>query len=189
MRVYQSRVEMLSEVARGGKCCEVGVFAGDFAKAILCECRPASLVLIDTFTETMFSCDEHGGNPRTISGSDALLAAVGMRASNPAVEVIKSLSSEGIPRLDDDMDFIYIDADHSFEGCAADLESAWGKVKPGGLLGGHDYSLNEERAVDTSHYAGFGVKAAVDGFCLSRGVELHAIAMDGYTSFLIRKPA
>jgi hypothetical protein len=34
----------------------------------------------------------------------------------------------------------FIDGDHSYEGCKRDIAAWWGKIKPGGLLAGHDYS-------------------------------------------------
>jgi len=37
------------------------------------------------------------------------------------------------------LDWIYIDGDHSFEGCYSDLEYALKVVKPGGLIIGDDY--------------------------------------------------
>mgnify|MGYP001175757008 FL=1 len=37
------------------------------------------------------------------------------------------------------LDWIYVDGDHSFEGCYSDLENALKVVKPGGLIIGDDY--------------------------------------------------
>lgn len=37
------------------------------------------------------------------------------------------------------IDFLYVDADHSYEGCLSDLESWWPHVKIGGLIAGDDY--------------------------------------------------
>jgi hypothetical protein len=37
------------------------------------------------------------------------------------------------------LDFVYIDADHSYLGCLRDLELWWPKIRPGGMLAGHDY--------------------------------------------------
>jgi hypothetical protein len=40
---------------------------------------------------------------------------------------------------DASLDFVFIDADHSYAGVAADIDAWRCKVKPGGLLCGHDY--------------------------------------------------
>ena len=65
---FENRLEMLYEIPEGGECCEVGVFAGDFSKQIAGICDPSRLVLVDSFAAWSFSCDENGGNPRTLSG-------------------------------------------------------------------------------------------------------------------------
>lgn len=41
---------------------------------------------------------------------------------------------------DESLDFIFIDADHSYEGALADIQAWSPKVKFGGLIAGHDYS-------------------------------------------------
>lgn len=55
------------------------------------------------------------------------------------------------------LDWVYIDANHSFEAVTEDLQTWWPKVRTGGLFGGHDYRTELEwpqhcdvkRAVDT----------------------------------------
>ncbi len=63
-------------------------------------------------------------------------------------------------------DFVFIDADHSYEGCKADIEAWVPKLKPDGLLCGHDY--------ENPDCPQFGVKRAVDEFAARHGytVEL-----------------
>lgn len=39
------------------------------------------------------------------------------------------------------VDFLWIDGDHSYKGCKADFENYSSFVKPGGLIGIHDYNL------------------------------------------------
>lgn len=46
------------------------------------------------------------------------------------------------------LDFVFIDADHTEEGCRADILAWTPKVRPGGLISGHDYNWpSVERAV------------------------------------------
>jgi hypothetical protein len=65
---------------------------------------------------------------------------------------------------DDLFDFVFIDADHSYEGCKADIESWALKIRPGGLLGGHDYNNTD--------FPEFGVTRAVDEFAARHGLEI-----------------
>ena len=46
-------------------------------------------------------------------------------------------AAEYVP--DGSLDFVFIDADHSYEAVAADIDAWRSKVKPGGILSGHDY--------------------------------------------------
>jgi hypothetical protein len=40
---------------------------------------------------------------------------------------------------DQSLDFVYIDADHSYESCLADIDAWHPKIRVGGILSGHDY--------------------------------------------------
>lgn len=55
---------------------------------------------------------------------------------------------------DESVDFVFIDADHSYEGCLRDITAWFPKVKQGGVIAGHDYYNN----------ASCGVKQAVDEY-------------------------
>lgn len=44
---------------------------------------------------------------------------------------------------DGSLDFVYIDAGHSFEEVKADYEAWFPKVRKGGIVSGHDYGLND----------------------------------------------
>jgi hypothetical protein len=63
---------------------------------------------------------------------------------------------------DGSLDFVFIDGDHSYEGVRADIAAWRGKVKPGGLLGGHDYASPKFP----------GVADAVDEFAILEGLKL-----------------
>ncbi len=44
--------------------------------------------------------------------------------------------------LDEELDFIFVDGDHSYEATLADITNYWPKVKKGGIFAGHDINLN-----------------------------------------------
>jgi hypothetical protein len=65
---------------------------------------------------------------------------------------------------DESLDFIFIDADHGYETVMKDI-LAWGpKVRPGGLISGHDY--------DPNHQDTYGVVQAVDEYFGKDGFSL-----------------
>jgi len=70
------------------------------------------------------------------------------------VIILAMPSHEAAPNVkDESLDFIFIDADHSYEHCKQDIELWSPKVRPGGMISGHDYQdlfPGVIRAVDES---------------------------------------
>ena len=55
-------------------------------------------------------------------------------------DIIVNFSVEASRQFNDGyFDFVYIDADHSYNGVTADLKAWYPKVREGGILAGHDY--------------------------------------------------
>lgn len=69
-----------------------------------------------------------------------------------------NISSENGSKLyeDESLDFVFIDAGHSYEDVSLDLKLWYPKVKKGGVFAGHDYPAWE------------GVKIAVDEFFVGK---------------------
>lgn len=70
-------------------------------------------------------------------------------------KVHRMTSAEAAPLVADaSLDLVFIDADHSYEGVASDIDLWRPKVKPSGWIGGHDYGPKArefpgvQRAVD-----------------------------------------
>lgn len=68
---------------------------------------------------------------------------------HPAAADVARYPSRGYPPQ---FDFVFLDADHSYEGIRQDITLWWPLVAPGGLLCGHDYNHPQigevKRAVD-----------------------------------------
>jgi hypothetical protein len=70
------------------------------------------------------------------------------------------------------LDLAYIDARHDYAAVLKDLEAWIGKVRPGGVLAGHDYLDGMVEGSD------FGVKSAVREFFGRRGIRVNATFAD-----------
>jgi len=77
------------------------------------------------------------------------------------IKWIKGKSADAaILITDNSLDFVYIDANHTYESMAEDISLYYPKVKKGGLLSGHDYDYGS-------------VKRAVDEFINRENLKLH----------------
>ena len=56
---------------------------------------------------------------------------------------------------DESIDLAFIDGDHSYEGCLADLKAVWPKVKKGGVVLIHDCIPNSEPLQAVEEFAAF----------------------------------
>lgn len=54
---------------------------------------------------------------------------------------------------DGSLDFVFIDADHSYEAVRRDIEAWRGKVRQGGWIGGHDYNRKFPGVVRAVNFA------------------------------------
>jgi len=73
---------------------------------------------------------------------DALEVAQSVYKRYPQAELLRETSAEALSRFDDrSLDLVFVDGDHSYGHCKHDVVN-WGrKVRPGGVLCGHDFAL------------------------------------------------
>lgn len=113
-----SRFELVSHLGSGA-IVEVGTQSGNFARHILDVAEPQSLDVIDL---------------------DLSRLRPDVRA-HPSVRAHQGNSSDVLRKMPDAaFDWIYVDADHSFNGVKRDAEAAMRKVKPGGFLVFNDFA-------------------------------------------------
>jgi hypothetical protein len=138
-----------------GEGAEVGVRQGDFSAHILRQWKGSKLWLVDAWLELPGYEESHHDHEQNY---EATLDK--MRAFPGRYEIVRDLSVVASARFaDESLDFIYLDADHSYESVKADLDAC--------LLAGDDYGALPLHEVNFG--AGnltFGVKKAVDEFGL-----------------------
>ena len=187
MRTFENRREMIAELVKpGDSVLEIGVFRGDFAKDLLAR-NPRRLVLCDPWDGVNVSGDADGNHVEAVDLEQAYQQLLRTYNGDLRVFLLRG-RSPGILSVipSESLQFIYIDGDHSYQGCKADLEEAWRLVAPGGWICGHDYEMN---AAKTSAVYDFGVQAAVDEFLAIKKLELGVKALDGCVSYGFQKPA
>jgi uncharacterized Rossmann fold enzyme len=162
--------EILSRIKPGSVGVEVGVFTGALSSRLLADERIAKLYMVDSWAaQHADQYAESGDYHATLTQGqqDECLAMTQQAVAFAAGRgrIIRESSTEAAKNFaDGSMDFVFIDADHSYEGCMADLKAWAPKVKPGGLLCGHDY--------ENTDYPKFGVTTAVDEYLAIHGLTL-----------------
>jgi hypothetical protein len=145
---------------------EVGVGDGLYAKTLLERISGLCLYGIDPW-------DNGGGNRR---GEASYLATMthlkGFVASGAFVPVRKLSVAAAADFLDGMLDFVFIDAAHDYKNVTQDLEAWTLKVKPGGIVSGHDY-YNVKNWPKTT-----GVTQAVNDYVTAHGIKLEVIGWD-----------
>ena len=162
--------------------CEIGVYKADYSLKILEKTNLSKLYLIDPW--------QHLSNYKDISNHDntefdLIYEEVKNKTKKfgERVEIIKDLSENVVNKFEDNyFDFLYLDADHSYEASKKDVAIWWSKVKPGGIFSGHDY-LN-----GSLPQGEFGVKRSVDEFVAKNNLTLNITGEDQWKSWFIIKP-
>lgn len=164
---------------------EVGVQFGRFAEALLRECDPTRLILIDPWKQMTGAYAADPSNvPDHVQQARYEETAARFADETHRVEIWRATSAQAaewvrkswtVPRF---FNAVYLDADHTAEGIQGDLERWWPLVGPGGVLAGHDYC-------ETPWIA---VRPAVDRFAAENGLELLLSGEPDWPSWAVVKP-
>ena len=164
------RRALLERLPTGAEVAELGVDRGGFSRQILDVTAPARLHLVDVWASERY----HDGLFQDVT------AAFAGEIASGRVRVHRERSVEAAGRFEDaSLDWVYVDTDHSYETTRDELAAYAPKVKPGGLIAGHDYVVGNW----TSMYR-YGVMEAVHEFCVARDWELVYL-----TAVLTEKPS
>jgi predicted O-methyltransferase YrrM len=182
IRRRMQRRRLLRMLPKRGICAEIGTWKGDYAATILRSRRPKRLYLVDPWeyrTEEKYERSWFGraGQDGMDAIHDAVIERFRAKIERGQVVITRLRSVEAAASFADaTLDWVYIDADHSYEGVSADLEAYFSAVKPGGFLAGDDYRQGG--------WWGDGVVRAVDEFSEKRAAPLTIVG----TQFLLTKP-
>jgi hypothetical protein len=168
---------------------EIGVKAGRFSEWMLKRWKGEKLISIDPWLEDAAEAYVDSANvaqakhEEFYAETQARLRPFGARS-----EIWRATSVEAAERVPDrSLDFVYIDARHDYESVLEDLNAWYSKVKPGGIIAGHDYATGSFKQGE------FGVKRAVDEFFAERGIAVQAtdgkVPVEMFATWLVAVPA
>jgi predicted O-methyltransferase YrrM len=151
---------------------EIGVFDGYTSDALLRELPELDLWMVDHW-------QPYPGNSRLGDLNEAALRRARANAlwwTEHAAQrrfILAEPSPAAAARFaDDSLDFVFIDGNHLYEHVRNDLYAWWPKVRPGGLLTGHDYGVYGDAE------GLWGVRRAVDEFAAELRLR-PSVGLDG----------
>lgn len=132
--------ETASALPQPAKWCEIGSWQGRSATAVAAALPPGStLQLVDNFTgPTTREAPKKADVRKQLLAS---MAAMRKRSPTLYVALADGFSRNIAPTFaDDTFDVIFIDGDHAYPAVVDDIRLWTPKLKPGGLLCGHDFT-------------------------------------------------
>lgn len=160
---HGAKILALVEQHRPKVCVELGTWQGASAIPVARSIARwgGTLTCVDTWAGEL---DDDGGS---LGGKSPVMLLSCARAMVEAgvgaiVRLIPAMTADAALAWSEPIDFLYVDADHSYDGVRADLEAWVPHVIPGGLIVGDDYE----------HPRYPGVRAAWDEFERDTGVTL-----------------
>ena len=164
--------DMVAKFPSGSSFVEVGVYKGCSLSYLIVEMinanKEMSITAVDSFSENNQLNKFHSNLISVKDKYDTIVGNSWLSAS----------------KFDDkSLDFVFIDADHTYESAKKDILAWLPKVKAGGILAGHDYPTWEgvTRAVDELFKDNLN-KKYVDEFCwvveINKDIEMNDRYMD-----------
>ena len=169
-----------------GAAVEIGVAEGMFASIMLAGWKGCtSYTMIDPWKDQTKRFGVKTGNLVTMRSGQAITKAFckvqahfSQSTYRGKVQQIRRSSSDAASLLEDSsLAFLYVDGNHYYKWVVEDLHLYWPKVRPGGILAGHDYEWRwmEPNGPDTwnspRNPERGGVKNALQEFAAQHGLR------------------
>jgi hypothetical protein len=122
---------------------ELGVSKGRFTAFLCSNMYDMRMIAVDLWEPQPFAS---GDGAQTYVGWDhneslADFKAMCIQYFPRRVRILRMHTVEAAKLIpDESLDFVFVDALHTYEACKADIEAWWPKIRSGGMLSGHDYN-------------------------------------------------
>lgn len=160
------------------KAVELGVYKGKYTQTIATRAPNMELIGVDAWTTYDGYLDYLPGDLETVGYPQA----VARTSQYPNVKLVRGWSKDVAPTIPDgSLDYLFIDANHTYECCKEDIALWAPKVREGGIVMGHDYfDTNNHRRLK---HLNFGVIRAVNEWVEGQGIKHLFLTADGYPAW------
>lgn len=148
---------------------EMGVAEGIYAQLLLGKIPGLKLYCVDAW--------EHYPGYDEYQNIDEVYKEARERLKGYNCEIVRKFSMDAVRDFEDNsLDFVFIDGGHDFRNVASDIYEWSKKVRPGGIIFGHDYKFHHRFIQKTpGHYSrirhAIEVKPAVDAYIQAKGIS------------------
>jgi hypothetical protein len=179
----------LNKTYRFGTAVEIGVHRGTFAKTFMDSWLGSLYIGIDPwqsvpgYEEQEKLLEEYNGNREDDYNYCSRL--LWKHIKDCRAELHRGLSEDIVRLVDNNsIDFVYIDGDHRYVSVWNDLTLWYPKVRPGGILAGHDFLQHGDNPPDKE------VQQAVINFSIQQKLPIHLVVESQCLpwSFYFEKP-
>lgn len=122
---------------------EIGVAYGGHSEAILRNTKVERLYTVDPYQPDMFGTDGYslpdGKNFGKDEYEELYLHALHRIRRAGGIDLLRMTSAEAWSVIDCKLDFVFIDAKHTFESLNTDIFLWKQRVRKGGIIAGHDF--------------------------------------------------
>jgi len=161
---------MLKQIGLNNTQIEIGVWKGDNLW-LMHEAGPKRLIGIDLWAEATY--------PR--ENGEGLYERVLARFNQTAVTILRGSSvKQSESFAPESVDYVYLDAGHTYDDIISDITAWWPKIRSGGMLAGHDYAIGPA-------HRNRGVIEAVDEFRESNNHALFHTTKEKNCSWMVLK--
>jgi len=190
-RLFANRASMVRAIAGGfsaKRIVEIGVAFGDFTQVLLDAFSPDEFVAYDLFDVEKYEVALGRNIQETFAAAGGTHYAYyrDRFRDHPGMQLVVGPSAETLPRAPSDYyDLIYIDGDHSYDGCLVDTQHAVRMIKDDGIIIFNDYIMH-----DVAADAPYGVVPVANDLIVNGGWEVIGFALEPglYCDLAIRKP-
>lgn len=192
----KSRKSLIKHFKPNGVGAEIGVLFGDFSRDIL-SLWNGKLYMIDIWSSAHPDYLDSNNHIHYKKDLAIIKALENIKEFEDRAIMIRATSKEAsLLFQNESLDFIHIDANHSYEHTKEDIELWYPKVKDGGMISIHDYILYddyaklpfEENGKDKLYRKSlFGVNKAVDEFCFKNKISKNLTTEEPFSTFYFIK--